>query len=222
MRQHSYVLIALLVAPLAAVGAEPETPIAKFSGNDNEQTAAFDVKAPWLLDYEVDSEFPDLATTTIRLEDATDQTIGTVAAFRGTGHGLKLFRKSGRYRLNITGETTNWRIEILEISEAWAKRLEHTTATSRFEHPHPSELQRQVASDSFSGWQAESDQSLILTGTGPTNFRVSFGAGGCPGLAASKTISFVTPDKGPLFVYDSVLLGNGTRCYFDKVTWIAR
>ena len=222
MLQRLYFSIVFLVAPLTVASAETDVPIAKFSGHNSEQTVEFDVKAPWLVDFEVNSEFPDLATTVIRLEDTSDQTIGTVAGFRGTGRGLKLFRTSGRYRLDIASETTEWRIEITEISEAWANRLEQMTATARSDRPKSSELQRQVSANSFRGWHAESDRSLILTGTGTTNFRVSFGGDGCPGLAAAKTLSFMTPDKGPLDMYDSILLDDGTRCYFEKLTWIAR
>ncbi len=220
MLQRLCFLTVFFVAPLTVAAAETDVPIAKFSGHNSEQTAEFDVKAPWLVDFEVNSEFPDLATTVIRLEDDSDQTLGTAAAFRGTGRGLKLFRTSGRYRLDITSETTDWRIEISEISETWAKRLEQMTATARSDRPHSSELQRQVSANSFSGWRAESNQSMILTGTGTTDFRVSFGGNGCPGLAAAKTLSFMTPAKGPLDMYDSILLEDGTRCYFEKLTWI--
>jgi Fe-S cluster assembly iron-binding protein IscA len=53
------------------------------------------------------------------------------------------------------------------------------------------------------------------------NLRVSFGAGGCPGLSKAKELSFVTPGKENHDFYDSILLDDGLRCYFDKVTWIS-
>jgi len=222
MQPHRFVLIACLVTLALAAGAEPETPLAKFSGQNSGQTEEFEVKGPWLLDFQVNSEFPDLAATVIRLEDATDQTVGIVADFAGTGRGLKLFRTSGTYRLDITGENSNWLIEISEISEAWATRLEQMTAAGKSRPGRASMQQTQVAADAFNGWRAAKDGTLVLIGTGAMSFRVSFGPGGCSKLAAAKTLSFVTPDQGPQDVYDSILFKDGTRCYFDKVTWIPR
>jgi hypothetical protein len=220
MQLRLFVLIACLVAPLLAASAELETTVAKFSGHNNSQTKDFDVKGPWLLDFQVNSEFPDLAATAIRLENAAGQTVGVVADFAGTGRGLKLFRKSGTYHLDITGDSSDWTVEITEISDAWAARLEQMTATGRSEPELASLQQKQVFASAFNGWRPGPDGTLILIGTGAMSFRVSFGPGGCPKLAKAKTLSFVTPEKGPHDVYNSILFDDGTRCYFDKVTWV--
>lgn len=223
MRVRFFVLITCLVAPLLASAVDPEPLVARFSGHGAQKTDEFEVKGPWLLDWQVNSEFPNLASTVVRLEDAaTLETIGIVADFHGTGRGLKLFRESGTFRLEITGENVDWLVEIREISEAWATRLERMTRTARSDREHPGVLRNQVVPGSFSGWRAESDQALTLIGTGMMSYRVTFGPTGCSGLAAAKTLSAVTPDKGPQSVYDSILLDNGNRCYFDEVTWIPR
>jgi len=221
LRAFAFSAIAYVLAVVPALDAIAETSLAKFSGHNSGQTQEFEVKGPWLLDFEVTSEFPDLATTVIRLEDATDRTVGVVADFAGTGRGLKLFRESGTYRLSITGENADWQIEISEISEDWAARLEQMSASGRSGAGHPG-TQQQVAADAFDGWRVADDGSLILIGTGAMSFRVSFGPGGCSKLAGAKTLSFVTPGNGPQTVYDSILFDDGTRCYFDKVTWIPR
>lgn len=223
MQLRLFVLIAGLIALPLAAGAESDTPLAKFSGHNSGTTPEFEVKGAWLLDFQVNSEFPDLATTVIRLVDASDQTVGIVADFAGTGRGLKLFRDRGTYHLEITGESSDWLVEITQISDAWAARLEQTTAAGGLPGLLRAEArQRQVDVSAFKGWRAAEDGTLILIGTGAHDFRVSFGRGGCSKLASAKTLSFVTPEKGPLGVYDSILFDDGTRCYFDKVTWIPR
>lgn len=216
-------LVACMVAVASAVTAAPETPLAKFSGQNSGQTREFEVKGPWLLDFQVTSEFPELAATLIRLEDGSGQTLGVVADFAGTGRGLKLFHESGTYRLRITGESSDWRIEISQISEAWAARLEQMTASGRSgPGGRAGGQQKQVFAEAFDGWRAEDDGTLILIGTGAMSFRVSFGPAGCSKLAGAEALSFVTPEDGPHDVYDSILFDDGTRCYFDKVTWIPR
>jgi hypothetical protein len=56
-----------------------------------------------------------------------------------------------------------------------------------------------------------------FTVDGPwTGWRVSFSPA-CPGLHAATAISFVTSAAGGLDQYDSIMLDDGTRCYFDRV-----
>jgi hypothetical protein len=209
--------------PLLASAVDPEPLIARFSGHGAQKTDEFEVKGPWLLDWQVNSEFPELVSTVVRLEDAgTLDTIGIVADFHGVGNGLKVFPNSGRFRFDVSGNDVDWILEVREISDAWAARLERVTRSERSDRQLPTVLRNQVVAGAFSGWHAESDQALTLVGAGMMSFRVSFGPTGCSGLAAAKTLYFVTPKKGPQSVYDSILLEDGTRCYFDKVTWIPR
>lgn len=209
------------VLPSSAADLEPL--VARFTGQGAQKTDEFDVKGPWLLDWQVNSEFPDLATTVVRLEEAgTLATVGIVAGFHGVGRGLKVFHDSGTFRIDISGENMEWIFEFHEISGSWATRLEQMTRSARSDRAHSGVLGNQVVPGSFSGWHAEADEVRTLIGTGKTSFRVSFGPTGCSGLGAAKTLCFVTPDNGPQSVYDSILLENGTRCYFDKVTWISR
>ena len=60
-----FVSIAGLIALPLAVAAESGTPVAKFSGRNSGTTPGFAVEGAWLLDFQVNSEFPDLATTVI-------------------------------------------------------------------------------------------------------------------------------------------------------------
>jgi len=222
VKPHRFVLIACCAALPLVASAAAEAPLVKFSGNDSGKTEEFGVKAPWLLDWQVESEFPDLAATVIRLEGTSEQAGGIVAEVAGEGRGLKLFRESGRYRIDVAAQNAKWRIEITEIGEEWATRLEQMTSGAAGGISRARAQKSQVIADSFSGWRAESDQSLVLIGTGPMSFRISFGADGCPGLAGAEALSFVAPEKGNHDVYDSILLDDGTRCYFDEVAWISR
>ena len=222
MKLHVFVPIACTAALLIVASAVAQTPLVEFSGEGNGRTKDFSVNGPWLLDWRAESEFPDLATTTMRLEGTSAEAGGIIAEVAGAGNGLKLFRTSGTFYISVEAQNAKWRIEVSEISEEWAKRLEQVTRDTVGKSMRARRSEKQVVADSFSGWRAESDQSLVLVGTGPMSFRISFGAGGCPGLKQSQTLAFVTPNSGSRDVYDSILLDDGTRCYFDSVTWIPR
>ncbi len=222
MKHQIFAPIASTAALLIAASAVAQQPLAKFSGEGNGRTSDFSINGPWLLDWRVESEFPEIATTTMRLEGSSAEAGGIIAEVTGAGNGLKLFRASGTFYVSVEAQNAKWRIEVSEISEEWAKRLEQVTRDAADKGTRARRSDKQVVADSFSGWRAESDQSLVLIGTGPMNFRISFGAGGCPGLKQSETLAFVTPNTGNRDVYDSILLDDGTRCYFDQVSWIPR
>jgi len=222
MKLQIFAPIASTAALLIAASAVAQTSLVEFSGEGNGRTKDFSVNGPWLLDWRVESEFPELATTTMRLEGTSVEAGGIVAEVTGTGSGLKLFRGSGTFYVSVEAQNAKWRIEVSEISEEWANRLEQVKRDTADGSTRARRSEKQVVADSFSGWRAESDQSLVLIGTGPMSFRVSFGAGGCPGLKQSETLAFVTPNSGNRDVYDSILLDDGTRCYFDRVSWISR
>jgi len=222
MRLHWFSLMGGVAALLIASGATAQEPLAKFSGTKSGETEEFTVKGPWLLDWRVESEFPDLATTVINLKNDADQTVDSVADFAGQGNGLKLFRQSGTFYVAVSIQNAKWSLEITEINEKWANRLEKMTQARVAGHPPARPPQKEVAAGTFKGWHADGDKAIILNGTGAMDFRVTFGGGSCPGLAKAKELSFVTPRKEGEEVYDSILLDDGTRCYFDKVEWISR
>jgi hypothetical protein len=76
---------------------------------------------------------------------------------------------------------------------------------------------RQVTAGSFQSWRPVDDETLLLfSGDEASGYRVTF-APACPGLSAAKALSFVTNfDKG-VESYNSILLDDGTRCYFNRV-----
>jgi len=222
MKPNFLCLLGSTTALLLVSAAAAEAPARKFSGSESRETEEFTVKGPWLLDWRVESEFPDLAAAAINLKDDSDKIVDTVADFAGQGNGLKLFRQSGTFRIAVSVQNAKWSIEVSEISEEWANRLEKMTQERAAGHTPTRPPQKQVAAGTFKGWHAESDQAIVLSGTGAMDFRITFGTGGCPGLAKAKELSFVTPGKDNTEVYDSILLDDGTRCYFDQVTWISR
>ncbi|GMR17060.1 MAG: hypothetical protein BMS9Abin32_114 [Gammaproteobacteria bacterium] len=96
--------------------------VREFAGNGNTTTAAFEVRAPWLLDWRVNGEYTSLMGFEIDLIDArTGLHAGQVLRTKRKGNGVKLFSESGRYRLRITSSLAKWQIKIEEISREEAK-----------------------------------------------------------------------------------------------------
>ncbi|MEX0824073.1 MAG: DUF6491 family protein, partial [Woeseia sp.] len=107
-------------------------------------------------------------------------------------------------------------LEISEVSKEQAAAIERRTTSE----PSLQELSRQtvglVREGSFESWRAVGDNTLLLFASAKTGWRATF-RNACPGLENATALSFVTPSGGRLDVYDSILLDDGIRCYFDRV-----
>lgn len=206
----------LFIVVSATVLAQDDAVV--FTGSESGSTADFSTSGPWLLDWSVHSDYPEMTNFEMRLYDASSgDFVGTIAQLEGTGRGLKLFEEAGDFRIQIVSQSLDWELRILEVGTEQAARLKRATkGEATLEDRVQKEVLR-VPKDAVASWRAESDRTLLLFDADETSgFRVEF-ASGCTGLADATAISFVTaPDSG-LERYNSILLDDGTRCYFSRV-----
>ena len=210
-------LIVGLFAVQCCMASAADTDRVRFEGEGNGRTAVFATGGPWMLDWSIRSDVPSLAIFEMRLhEGASGDYIGSLAELRGTGSGLKLFEEGGDYQIAIVARNVTWELEITQVSE------EQAAATKRLSQGEPTlkdstrETLRLVREGTFSEWRPEGNDALLLFDSNRMRWRATF-AQPCSGLESATVISFVTPVAGNLEDYDSILLEDGTRCYFDRV-----
>lgn len=96
--------------------------IREFSGKRSITTSEFEVKAPWILDWRINSNYRETMGLEISLVDAkTGFLIGRIFKTKYAGNGVKLFNDSGRYRLRISSTLTDWNFKISQLSKAEAE-----------------------------------------------------------------------------------------------------
>lgn len=106
--------IAAIFAGCNAVSAELVT---EFSGRGAATTREFEVKAPWILDWRINSEYQRRMKIEIHLVDGvTGFHRGQILKEWQAGNGVRLFNQSGRYRLRISTSFANWRLKIEELT----------------------------------------------------------------------------------------------------------
>jgi hypothetical protein len=204
-----------------AAPAGAENLVKTFTGSGPDTTPRFEVEGPWRVDWEAESEHPLLAAFYTNLYDAeTSEYLGFITQLRGTGAGSKLIRESGTFRIGISGNDVDWTLRIVELSDAEAAAVEQSAGRARAAklppaaRPAPSTV---VASGSFIGWNVVDERTLdLVTGQPGMVLEVTLSEP-CPGLKESTEVLFVTPDTGATNVYNSILLDDGTRCYFERV-----
>lgn len=212
-----------LVVPLLvfAAPAGAENLVKTFTGTGPDTTPRFEVEGPWRVDWEAESEHPLLAAFYTNLYDAeTSEYLGFITQLRGTGAGSKLIRESGTFRIGISGNDVDWTLRIVELSDAEAAAVERAAGRPRAAELPPAARTAPstvVASGSFTGWNVVDERTLdLVTGQPGMVLQVTL-TERCPGLKESTEVLFVTPDTGATNVYNSILLDDGTRCYFERV-----
>jgi hypothetical protein len=114
----SIVTMLLLLTPTLFAGEL----VREFSGSRTQETADFEVKAPWLVDWRVNSEFPDSMGLTVVLQEAPAGIhAGTVVKTKYRGNGLRLMEEGGQFRFKVDAVMANWTLKVIQLSPEEAK-----------------------------------------------------------------------------------------------------
>jgi hypothetical protein len=188
-----------------------------FSGEGNGRTAVFETGGPWLLDWAISSDTPLLTVFEMRLHEAeSGEYLGTLVELHGIGNGLKLFEQGGAFEIGIVANNASWQLQVIEVSPDTAAEIRRLDAGKPTLQDSTRKVLQRLREGSFKEWRPDGDEALLLFDDNGMGWRATF-AQPCPGLTSAAAISFVTPVGGSLEEYDSILLDNGTRCYFERV-----
>lgn len=102
--------------------ASAKTLIRDFSGTGTATTAEFEVRAPWILDWRVNSDYQDSLAIEIALVDAnTGFQAGLIVQTKRAGNGVRLFNQSGKFRLRVSSTLARWQLKVEQITRAEAE-----------------------------------------------------------------------------------------------------
>jgi hypothetical protein len=225
--------ILLILVMVAGAGWSAEGEALRFTGDKTGLTDPFEVAGPWVLDWSVRSKsgLPcnfavwdggeaagQPCNFEMRLLDAdSGGHVGTIAQLEGAGRGYKLFEQPGHYRVDVVARNVIWEFLVTPIDEQMAAELKTHTEKGVPLEARSMVASRRVAEGTFQSWRPVDDATLLLFSEDQAHgYRVTF-APACPGLSSAKALSFVTVFDSGVESYDSILLDNGTRCYFNRV-----
>jgi len=218
MRKHILEIIVAIVLVLFSAALAAAEEVERLTGKDSGRPAAFTVDGPWTMDWSTRSEFPLMASFEMRLYDGdSGQYLGMVAEVKGTGSGLKLFEDPGTFQIVIVATSSEWDISIREVSPDQAGVMKRRAEGAPSVLDSAQRAARLVPEGSFESWRPEGNETLLLFSNGGPDWRVSFSPA-CSGLESATALSFVMTSGEGMGQYDSILLEDGTRCYFAGVT----
>ncbi len=107
----------LVLGLLLCISVGSKETVRQFTGTDGLTTAEFEVQAPWILDWRVNSDFQGAMAIEIALVDGTSGFHkGLILQTKRPGNGVKLFKESGRYRFRVSSTLARWDLKVEELS----------------------------------------------------------------------------------------------------------
>ena len=99
------------------ISAQASELVRKFSGSRSTETAEFEVKAPWLVDWRVNSDFPSSMGIAVSLAyGGTGIYAGKVFKTKSPGNGLRLVEESGRFKFKVDAAITDWTLKVIQLT----------------------------------------------------------------------------------------------------------
>jgi hypothetical protein len=119
--QRFFLIFVTLAACAAASALQSGELVRQFSGDRSKETVEFEVEAPWLIDWRVNSEFPSSMGISVVLRNASGAYEGLVVKTKAPGNGVRLMQQSGRYSFKVDATVANWTLKVEQLTPAEAE-----------------------------------------------------------------------------------------------------
>ena len=91
--------------------------VREFSGSRSTETAEFNVKSPWLLDWRANSDYPSSMGIAVTLAyGGTGVHAGNLFKTKRPGNGLRLIEESGRFKFKVDAAIANWTLKVIQLT----------------------------------------------------------------------------------------------------------
>ena len=117
MKNVLLIFVVVLVAGIVVTDVKAEELIREFSGSRSTETAEFEVKAPWLIDWRVNSDYPSTMGIAVSLAyGVTGYYAGKVFKTKTPGNGVRLIQESGRFRFKVDAAVADWTLKVIQLT----------------------------------------------------------------------------------------------------------
>ena len=86
--------------------------VREFSGDRSKESAEFEVAAPWLIDWRVNSDFPQSMGVSVVLVNASGAYEGLVVKTKAPGNGVRLMQEGGRFSFKVDATVAYWTLRV--------------------------------------------------------------------------------------------------------------
>ncbi|MFT5500338.1 MAG: hypothetical protein ACI88G_000467 [Woeseiaceae bacterium] len=99
--------------------------IVEFKGTGNRTTATFEARGPWILDWRINSDYNKMVSFDLDLLNGStgllEGNILNLKVLEYGRNGVRMFNKSGKFRLRINGSLVDWQFKVKQLTRAEAE-----------------------------------------------------------------------------------------------------
>ena len=123
MKNYLYSIVLSLLLSSVSMDVTSAELVGKFSGSGSGHTTEFEVRAPWLLDWRVNSDYPQMLGIEVSLIDAKSGThAGYVLKTKQRGNGVRLFQEDGLFLLRVDATMADWILKVEQLNRNEAEQ----------------------------------------------------------------------------------------------------
>lgn len=113
-------LITLIISSGSIIAKET---VREFHGSRTTTTAEFEVRAPWILDWRVSSDYPGTMGVEVSLVEAgTGVHHGIALRTKWQSNGVRLFDQGGTFQFKIISNLAEWTLKVEQLTREEAEQ----------------------------------------------------------------------------------------------------
>ncbi len=117
---YSFIVFAALCC-FSSIASSKEL-IKEFKGSESRTTAEFEVKAPWIVDWQTTGDYPGTMAVEVNLVTSPGgQYVGKIVSTKWIDNGVKLLNEGGKYQLVVNSTLINWTLRVVELTREEAE-----------------------------------------------------------------------------------------------------
>jgi len=95
--------------------------IQEFKGSTSKTTAEFEVRAPWIVDWRTQGDYPGQMAVEINLLSPTGEYLGKIARTKYVDNGVRLFDEGGSFVLQVNSSLASWTLRVEQLTREEAE-----------------------------------------------------------------------------------------------------
>lgn len=96
--------------------------IKEFKGSESRTTAEFEVKAPWIVDWQTTGDYPGTMAVEVNLVTSPGgQYVGKIMSTKWIYNGVKLLNEGGKFRFKVSSNLINWTLRVEQLTREEAE-----------------------------------------------------------------------------------------------------
>jgi hypothetical protein len=122
MKRFLFGFTVITVLCFFSITANSKELISEFKGTGDKATADFEVKAPWIVDWRTQGDYPGQMAVEVNLITApVGEYVGKIVVTKYVDNGVRLFNEGGRYRFQVSASLASWTLRVEQLTSAEAE-----------------------------------------------------------------------------------------------------